>query len=1427
MRKVEAAEKAREVTNATRDMVNDFYNSLLDDQTKQIKEINQGWDDQIREVKRATGLKKSERNAQKQLLRETKAVNLAYEGFFIDARNAARDIKKSKAQLDTLRDIKEIEKEFVDKTTTDIQDRIDELDMTDFEKSIKDINDAFDEQIKATSQLSLVERIRISALAEEERALKKQIALSKEFAAVSERLSKRGLGTLSESLMQINDDYDKAAKVAFIASSNQEEFNQKIEELNLDKLTRTLDAEAEAMERATAAGRAFESVMLDIESIGFELSEDSFTVEQDKIKQSIEKQKTKIQSSLESVFEGVFDSINDIADKELNDSINEFRSNLSLQDLARLGDEGVKAEEDELKRLNILEREKTLAEARLQLADKITKANETLNKVQDKRLKDLEDQTREALSGALTPLISLRSGSGNKFAEEISRAQQQVEELKQAALEANEAAGKQLEGVINSMAKGALSTQLREIEEKRDEAIESATDALQNFTRTVDDLELSELDIKLRSISEDFEEMTKQAIKLNEEAGGVEFTGISESAIRIAAAEAEEAKLAEARDEAAKATADLTEETLASVSALEAAFIRGGLSTVANSLISINKQYSDFIENSIGSTGTLRLSAEELARVSELRSKAIVKSLTDAFDPFLDGIDSFRSKLENFGTEEQGVTIEQLQAKIRLLEGLGSTGILDDKELKKRKDLMEEIFQGAQELQNKQAEADRAHFEAIQKLTRVSLSLRNQITDLLISDFNITTPAEKLETAKQQFITLRDEALAAIESGAENQEEAVKSFQEFATKFLEAGQEVDKSGAAQIERFGFVTDSLQQVADAADLSSTDLSNSAVSNEEALGKIVNTLDVVSADLENKVNDALGKLLDISINFAGEGITTVGGVPVFETELDVVTTVQNSVNGSEFSTETQFADMLIESNLQNRTNGSFEDPHLVVDSSLTALANGEIKPEIFVDSLLTALGNGDISPELFIDSALTALGNGSLNPDLFIDSVLTAKGNGEIVPNLVIDSTIEALGNGEPIPQFVIDSVVKNRTNGVDGNNAGFLVDTSVTNLVNNSENQSPEFTVNTQLSAQVNGEDVDFDGNQGSISTDISATVNLDQSFSQLEKILLFIGFRIESAIFDAAFQQQVGGVQELGASSVVSSAIQEKILESIGLSAFNSLLNFSKTEERQVSRDFDSKIDSASLQVDSPVAVNLENILNALQSSSSRTLYDVSDFNRGYNKTSRDRLGMMNTTLTTIKDNNLKWMAEIELQTRLNRLDAGEKINSVGSKVKSNQDTLAGRLDTVIHEIKVSRLHNVDRLNALSDRMHKDLGDVRKKLALGGMINGPSHAQGGVPIEAEGGEFIISKKNVQRLGVGFLERLNSGGEPPEGVKFQSGGIIGSVSQSGSANAGLIMQTNAKLDRLITTLENKDMNVNIDVDTEQLIDTKISANQRKG
>ena len=53
-----------------------------------------------------------------------------------------------------------------------------------------------------------------------------------------------------------------------------------------------------------------------------------------------------------------------------------------------------------------------------------------------------------------------------------------------------------------------------------------------------------------------------------------------------------------------------------------------------------------------------------------------------------------------------------------------------------------------------------------------------------------------------------------------------------------------------------------------------------------------------------------------------------------------------------------------------------------------------------------------------------------------------------------------------------------------------------------------------------------------------------------------------------------------------------------------------------------------------------------------------------------------------------------------------------------------------------------------------------RKYPIGGYLAGNSHEQGGFPIEAEGGEYIIKKDSVNRSTLDMLEYINQHGALP-------------------------------------------------------------------
>ena len=58
-----------------------------------------------------------------------------------------------------------------------------------------------------------------------------------------------------------------------------------------------------------------------------------------------------------------------------------------------------------------------------------------------------------------------------------------------------------------------------------------------------------------------------------------------------------------------------------------------------------------------------------------------------------------------------------------------------------------------------------------------------------------------------------------------------------------------------------------------------------------------------------------------------------------------------------------------------------------------------------------------------------------------------------------------------------------------------------------------------------------------------------------------------------------------------------------------------------------------------------------------------------------------------------------------------------------------------------------------------------KKYKKGSIIKGPSHKEGGIPIEVEGGEYIIKKDSVNSKTEGVLNYINKNGKLPKDSEF--------------------------------------------------------------
>lgn len=114
-----------------------------------------------------------------------------------------------------------------------------------------------------------------------------------------------------------------------------------------------------------------------------------------------------------------------------------------------------------------------------------------------------------------------------------------------------------------------------------------------------------------------------------------------------------------------------------------------------------------------------------------------------------------------------------------------------------------------------------------------------------------------------------------------------------------------------------------------------------------------------------------------------------------------------------------------------------------------------------------------------------------------------------------------------------------------------------------------------------------------------------------------------------------------------------------------------------------------------------------------------------------------------------------------------------------------------------------------------------QKYEQGGLLTGPRHSQGGIPIEAEGGEFIFSRKAVRGIGVDNLNRVNNfytkrfaAGGPVD--PFDSSGSTSSPSSNSPAPA-LVNERPAWVDEMIAAQDRRIDRikvVNVLTDTEE-------------
>ena len=127
-----------------------------------------------------------------------------------------------------------------------------------------------------------------------------------------------------------------------------------------------------------------------------------------------------------------------------------------------------------------------------------------------------------------------------------------------------------------------------------------------------------------------------------------------------------------------------------------------------------------------------------------------------------------------------------------------------------------------------------------------------------------------------------------------------------------------------------------------------------------------------------------------------------------------------------------------------------------------------------------------------------------------------------------------------------------------------------------------------------------------------------------------------------------------------------------------------------------------------------------------------------------------------------------EYSTKLNRF---RETNSPFEKAKLNDELL--ELQNQINQLG----GQVD--NPKRDNSDNETGEGVTTMAKGGPIIGKPHSQGGKDINVEGGEFVMSKKTVQKYGVNVLNAMNSAGggtniptmTSGKKSKFEGGGLV--------------------------------------------------------
>ena len=134
---------------------------------------------------------------------------------------------------------------------------------------------------------------------------------------------------------------------------------------------------------------------------------------------------------------------------------------------------------------------------------------------------------------------------------------------------------------------------------------------------------------------------------------------------------------------------------------------------------------------------------------------------------------------------------------------------------------------------------------------------------------------------------------------------------------------------------------------------------------------------------------------------------------------------------------------------------------------------------------------------------------------------------------------------------------------------------------------------------------------------------------------------------------------------------------------------------------------------------------------------------------------------------------------------AGSKLEQ---KLKANNDLDAAKDIKQIREQQANIDKQVVSAKSVEITTNDNIATVKSNMANGGMLNGPSHAQGGMPIlgsniEVEGGEFVVNKRSAKKY-QNTLNAINSMGNG--GIikprKMETGGSI-IINQTGGKLGG--------------------------------------------